>query len=83
MTLDQVRQEYARLQTLDKPFLAPKDVCSILGVTSYSINLTAYEDPALLGYPVMLSGRRVRIPRASFLAFVARNVLGEEGACGT
>ena len=77
MTISEVRKEYERLQALDKPFFAPRDVCAILGVASYSINLTAYEDPSQLGYPVMLARRRVRIPKASFLDFVARNVLGE------
>ena len=77
MTISEVRKEYERLQALDKPFFAPKDVCSILGVTNYSINLTAYDNPALLGYPVMMSGKRVRIPKASFLDFIARNVLGD------
>jgi hypothetical protein len=77
MQLDAVRSEFERLQTLDKPFFAPRDVAAILGVSSYNINLTAHDDPKKLGYPVMISKRRIRIPRAAFLNYVARNVLGE------
>ncbi len=77
VTIPEAHAEFARLKTLDKPFFAPRDVFRLLGVASYSINLTAYEDPKSLGYPVMLSGRRVRIPRAAFLEYVRRDVLGD------
>lgn len=80
LPLDETRREFERLQSLDKPYYVPTDVARILGCESYSVNLAAHDNPAALGFPIILTGRRVRIPRASFLDFVARNVLGSEVA---
>ena len=80
MTLSDAQREYERLRALDKPFFVPTDIAPILSCEPYTINLTVYSDPARLGFPTMLTGRRVRIPRAAFLDYVARNVLGEKTA---
>ena len=61
------------LRTLDeiehcgKETLAPIDVARYLGCHPHSISLTARQTPELLGFPVMLCGSRVRIPREGFV----------------
>ena len=46
-----------------KPFLIPADVAPFLRCDPYSINVAARQNPAALGFPVILMGSRVRIPR--------------------
>jgi len=53
-----------------KEFLVPKDVSGVLKCCPYTINLQAQSDPTKLGFPVVVMGRRVRIPRIPFIAFI-------------
>ena len=41
----------------------------LLRCDSQSINLQAKEDPSKLGFPVIVMGSRVRIPKAGFIKF--------------
>jgi len=59
-----------RLERMDKPLLTTADIAPILGCNPYAINLQAHRDPRMLGFPVIVTGRRVRIPREAFLAFL-------------
>ncbi len=54
----------------DKDFLTPEDVREVLGCMPYSINVQAKEDPAKLGFPVIVIGTRVKIPRLGFIHFM-------------
>jgi hypothetical protein len=63
MTLNEVRRS-------EKLFLTPTDIAPILGVHPYSINLQAQDDPAKLGFPVVVIRRRVKIPRLRFLEWI-------------
>lgn len=60
MTLEEIKAS-------DKDILIPKDIAQILNCSPYSINLQAKEDPSKLGFPVCLTGTRVRIPRVGFI----------------
>ena len=60
MTLEQMRES-------QKDMLTPEDVSDVLGCAPYTINLQAKEDAQLLGFPVCVTGTRVRIPRMAFL----------------
>ena len=67
MTIDEIR-------TSSKTMLAPADVCRLLGVSAYSINIQAREDKErgtqTFPFPVMLIRSRVKIPRKQFLKFI-------------
>lgn len=55
-----------------KPYLLPREVGALLNVTPYTINVAA-QNPATrekLGFPVIITGTRVRIPRIPFLKFM-------------
>ena len=67
MTLEEIRSS-------DKDFLVPEDVAKLLGCKPYSINVQAQTDPAKLGFPVCVTGTRVRIPRAGFLHWMMYGV---------
>lgn len=67
MTIDEIRAS-------SKTMLAPADVCGLLGVSAYTINIQAREDKErgtqTFPFPVMLIRSRVKIPRKQFLKFI-------------
>lgn len=58
------------VQTTDKVMLTPSDIAPILGCEPYAINLQAHEDASKLGFPVIITGRRIRIPKQPFLQYI-------------
>lgn len=66
MTLEEIKRS-------DKPFLMASDVAPVLGCDPNFVRLAAHDKPELLGFPVTILGRRVKIPRKPFLRY-----LGEE-----
>lgn len=63
MTLEEIKAS-------DKTMLTPVDVSKVLGCAPYSINQQVKADASKLGFPVMMCGRRVKIPRLAFIAFI-------------
>lgn len=62
MTLAEIRQS-------DSALLSASDVAEVLESDPQDIRQQAKEDPAKLGFPVVVIGSRVKIPRRAFLAF--------------
>ena len=54
----------------EKVYLLPSEIAPILGCACYSINVQARQDPSKLGFPIIVMGSRVRIPRIPFLHFL-------------
>lgn len=63
MTLEQLQQS-------KQLFVSPADVSEILRCDPQCIRKQAQTDPSQLGYPVIVQGSRVRIPRIPFLRFI-------------
>jgi len=59
----------AEIEASEKTILCPQDVCGYLHCDAYSINLQAQRDPSVLGFPVIVTGSRVRIPKEAFVRF--------------
>ena len=55
------------LEKIDKNFLTPKDISKFLGCDQYTINLQAQADKEKLGFPVVVTASRVRIPKEGFI----------------
>ena len=70
MTMNDVR-ESRRL------WLTAEEIAPIIGCNPHAIRLQAHEDPGKLGFPVIVTGRRVRIPRVGFLEAIE----GREKTC--
>lgn len=51
-------------------FITPAVAASVIGCDPNNIRLTAQQRPELLGFPVCVVGRRVKIPRLPFIQFV-------------
>lgn len=62
MTFEEIKQS-------DKEFLTSADISPILKSNAYTITLTAQREPHMLGFPVSVMGKRVRIPRRAFIRF--------------
>ena len=64
MTLEEIKAS-------DKDMLIPADICDILGVDKYSINVQVKQDKRQginsFPFPTMLIGSRVKIPRKAFI----------------
>lgn len=48
-------------------YVTPADIADILHCDPHSIRVQAHADPSKLGFPVIVTGRRIRIPREPFL----------------
>lgn len=64
--------EYATLdeiEAISSPVLIPRQVAGYLGCSPYGINLAAHNEPEALGFPVIVIGNRVKIPKEGFINF--------------
>lgn len=68
------------LKSIEREYLIPREVAPILGVDPYTINIQVKEDKARgtnsFGFPVMLIGSRVKIPKEPFIRYMT---YGKEG----
>lgn len=63
------RYTIAEIEAMDRDFLTPTIVGGCLGWDPYSINLQVKADPSRLGFPTIMHGSRVLIPKEGFLRF--------------
>lgn len=54
----------------NRTFLSAQDIAPILRCDPQAIRVQAREKPESMGYPVLVIGRRVRIPRIPFLRYL-------------
>lgn len=57
------------IEGMDKEFLLASDIAPILSVDPQDIRTQARIDPNKLGFPVIVTGSRTRIPRRGFVYF--------------
>ena len=67
MTLEEIKNS-------DKLFLAPGDICGVLGTDPHTIRVTAKQRPDLLGFHFTFTGNRMKVPRIPFLRFLGVDV---------
>ena len=60
----------ADIQQSKDLMLTPAEVAEVLGVDPQSIRVQAKQNPALLGFNVVVIGSRTLIPRIPFLKFI-------------
>lgn len=63
MTLEELKE-------LDVNLLMPAQAAEVLGVSAQSIRVCARQRPDLLGFPVMVYGSRVKVPRLPLIDFL-------------
>ncbi len=72
MSESQSTTELNRITALDKYFLTADDVSKFLGKGAQNIRAQAHIDPSKLGFPVVVTGQRVSIPKDGFLKVFGR-----------
>lgn len=60
----------AELEAAEVEILTCQDVAHILKIDPNSIRFQAHENASKLGFPVTITGRRVRIPRLAFIKYM-------------
>lgn len=63
MTLDEIKSS-------SKEVLTCKDVADVLACNPATLHMQAVEQPWRLGFPVIVMGSRVKIPRLAFINFM-------------
>ena len=63
-------RDLIEIETSTQEFLLASDIAPILGINPQEIRSQAQADASKLGFPVIVTGSRVRIPRLGFLHFV-------------
>lgn len=63
MTLDDI-------ESMDKQMLLATDIAPLLGCNAHCIRVQAQYHPEKLGFPVVVQGTRVRIPKCGFLRYM-------------
>lgn len=59
------------IKTMDKLTLSPDEVAGVMsGTSAHAIRLAARTEPELLGFPTIVMGTRVKIPRVPFIRFM-------------
>jgi len=58
------------IKGIDKDFLTPAQVASVLGSDPQGIRVAARLDPKRLGFPVIRIGHWVKIPRMAFIRYM-------------
>lgn len=51
----------------DREFYVADEICGVLDMNPHTLRLVAREHPETLGFPVIITGTRVRFPRIPFL----------------
>ncbi len=64
------RLSIADLEKMDCPSITAEVAAAVLDHDPQSIRLQAHCDPKMLGYPVIVTGRRVKIPRIPFINYL-------------
>ena len=57
------------IESIRKDILTPEDISRFLGATPNAIRAQAQADPYKLGFPVIVQGTRVRIPKEGFVFY--------------
>lgn len=64
----------AEIRASDKAFLTPAEVAPVIQCDPQFIRDMARQNPAQLGFPVTVMGKRTKIPRIAFLRFLGFSV---------
>lgn len=58
------------IEALPRNFLLASDIAEYIGANPNFIRAQAHKDPSKLGFPVVVIGSRVKIPKAPFVRYM-------------
>lgn len=59
---------------VDREWFTVTEISGVLNAAPQTLRITARQRPELLGFPVIVSGNRVKVPRIPFLRFMGVNI---------
>jgi len=68
----------ADIAGMEKSYITPQEAGDVLQADPQAIRVAARQRPELLGFPVIVYGSRVKIPRKAFLQFMGETENDEE-----
>lgn len=66
---DKMSKTLTEIEAINQDMLTPAIVAEYLGVSPQAIRVQAKNRPELLGFPVIVIGSRVKIPKNAFIKF--------------
>ena len=58
------------IAAMTRPTITPAQACAVLGIDPNTLRWQARENPALLGFPVIVVKSRTYIPRLPFIQYM-------------
>ena len=58
------------VEAIDRDFLIPSEIAGYLNIDPQKLRDQARKDPSKIGFPVIVIGTRVRIPKAAFIKYM-------------
>ncbi len=65
-----VKKTLTELAGSEREFFTANDISGVVGCDPNTIRVMAHDRPDLLGFPVIVMGHRVKIPKIPFLRFM-------------
>lgn len=59
---------------VDREWFTVTEISGVLNADPQTLRLTARQRPELLGFPVIITGNRVKVPRIPFLRYMGVSV---------
>lgn len=59
---------------VDREWFTVMEISGVLNTDPQTLRLTARQRPELLGFPVVIAGNRVKVPRIPFLRFMGVSI---------
>lgn len=59
---------------VDREWFTVAEICGVLNADPQTLRLTARQRPELLGFPVIVAGNRVKVPRIPFLRYMGVSI---------
>lgn len=66
------------IKTMDREMLTPAIVAEVINGDAQKIRMQARERPELLGFPVIVYGSRVKIPRRAFIRYMDGDLISNQ-----
>lgn len=63
MTLEEIK-------AMDQEIITPAIAAAVIGCNPHGIRIAARTEPQSLGFPVIVMGSRIKIPRRAFIRFL-------------
>lgn len=59
---------------VDREWFTVTEVSGVLNTNPHTLRVTARQRPELLGFPVVVAGNRVKVPRIPFLRYMGVSI---------